>query len=178
MVDEKEFHRCCGEILRKRAAVEDWLEFFLSHYFCRLHTYRTFMFTELIATRMNFNQKKVVFHKICKRENVDKEKLESIKKSIEKVQEIGNDVAHNEAFIDSPTQENIALRHKRAIWKKEDRLEVNDILVQEVKKNYTTAIKGLLDLHEELDKKDKLLHPFNSNAFVKIVKKEDKFSDN
>lgn len=144
------FHRNCGEILRMGVGVEDYLDFIISNYFCSPQNYKTSLFKDLILIdSLGFERKIQIFKEICKKEDIDKERIDDIIDSARFVQNIRNRVAHDEAFI-SDQKEGIKLRKPKSIQLKKDEIKISDELVREVGKKRLFAIQEIGKIHLEL----------------------------
>jgi hypothetical protein len=144
------FHKNCGEILRVALNIESELDFFISNYFCYLQNYKTFLFADLILVeRMGFGRKIEIFKEICKKENVDKERIDKIVESIEFVQRIRNRVAHDEAFV-SDQKEGIKLQKRKSVKYKRDEIKITGDLVKKVDEKRLSSIQEIVKLYMEL----------------------------
>ncbi len=106
MEEDQIFHRNCGEILRIGLDVESTLDYFISNYFCAPQSYKTSLLRDLILVeQIGFGRKIDIFKKICKRENIDEERIGRIAEAVMFVNNIRNRVAHDEAFISAKRKE-------------------------------------------------------------------------
>ena len=95
-IEEKigDFRNKVGIILTESLYVETSLEFFISNYFVKPQTQKTFFLNDTIILRLNFDKKIDLFREICKREGYDMKDVEKVIKAIKFVQETRNKVAH------------------------------------------------------------------------------------
>jgi len=145
------FHKRCGEILRMALHVETSLDFFISNYFCYPQSYKTFLLSDLILIKLGFERKVQIFREICKKEEIDKEEIKKIIKSIDFVKTIRNKVAHSEAFIGDPT-DGIKLQTRESVKYKKDELKLTEELIKRVDKNRLSAIRGIVQIYLKLSK--------------------------
>lgn len=150
MEEDQIFHRNCGEILRRGLDVESTLDYFISNYFCAPQSYKTFLLRDLILVeQIGFGRKIGVFKKICKRENIDEERIGRIAEAVRFVNNIRNRVAHDEAFI-SGQKEGIKLQKRKSVQYKKDELKITDELVKEVDEKRTFFNQEIIKIHREL----------------------------
>lgn len=150
MEEDQIFHRNCGEILRMGLDVESTLDYFISNYFCAPQSYKTFLLRDLILVeQIGFGRKIGVFKKICKRENIDEERIGRIAEAVRFVNNIRNRVAHDEAFI-SGQKEGIKLQKRKSVQYKKDELKITDELVKEVDEKRTFFNQEIIKIHREL----------------------------
>jgi len=144
------FHRKCGEILRMSLNIESKLDFFISNYFCSPQSYKTFLFEDLILVEhMGFGRKIEIFKKICKKEDIDKERIDKIVEAVKFVNNIRNRVAHDEAFV-SDRKEGIKLQKRKSATYKRDEIKITNDLVMEVGKKRSFSIQEIARLYVEL----------------------------
>ena len=144
------FHMNCGEILRMGLDVESTLDFFISNYFCSPQSYKTFLFKDLILVeRVGFGRKIEIFKKICKKENIGKERINKIVEAVRSVNKIRNRVAHDEAFV-SDQKEGIKLQKRKSIQYKKDELKITGDLVKKVDGKRLYSNQEILKIHLEL----------------------------
>ena len=150
MEEDQIFHRNCGEILRMGLDVESTIDYFISNYFCAPQSYKTFLLRDLILVeQIGFGRKIGVFKKICKRENIDEERIGRIAEAVRFVNNIRNRVAHDEAFI-SDQKEGIKLQKRKSAQYKKDELKITDELVKEVDEKRTFSNQEIIKIHREL----------------------------
>jgi hypothetical protein len=149
MTDVEKFYERCGKILRMRAAIESYLELFLSHYFQRPKSYKI----DMDFTKMPFERKKFLLGKLCEREEVEPKTLEKLMSSINTVQKIGNSVAHHDSVIFDKNHPNIFMQPKARSIEKKDLIEVADELVDKVESAKIEAFKEMNKLYGEFQKK-------------------------
>ena len=144
------FHRNCGEILRMGLDVESTIDYFISNYFCAPQSYKTFLLRDLILVeQIGFGRKIEICKKICKRENIDEERIGRIVEAVKVVNNIRNRVAHDEAFI-SDQKEGIKLQKRKSAQYKKDELKITDELVKEVDEKRTFSNQEIIKIHREL----------------------------
>ena len=144
------FHRNCGEILRMAINIESELEFFISNYFCSPQSYKTFLFKDSILVKyVTFEHKIEIFREICKKEDIDKEQINKIVKSVRFVQKIRNRVAHGEAFV-SDQKEGIKLQKRESVKYKKDEIKITGDLVKKVDEKRLFSIQEIVKLYMEL----------------------------
>lgn len=144
------FHMNCGEILRMGLDVESTLDFFISNYFCSPQSYKTFLFKDLILVeRVGFGRKIEIFKKICKKENIGKERINEIVEAVRSVNKIRNRVAHDEAFV-SDQKEGIKLQKRKSIQYKKDELKITGDLVKKVDEKRLYSNQEIIKIHLEL----------------------------
>ncbi|CAD6494211.1 MAG: hypothetical protein LAKADJCE_00665 [Candidatus Argoarchaeum ethanivorans] len=144
------FHRNCYEILRMGLDIESKLDFFISNYFCSPQSYKTFVFEDLILVEfMGFGRKIELFKKICKKENIDKERINKIVEAVRFVNNIRNRVAHDELII-SNQKEGIKLQKRKSVQDKKDELKITDDLAKEVDERKLFSIQEIIKIHIEL----------------------------
>ena len=144
------FHRNCGEILRMTLNIESELEFFISNYFCSPQSYKTFLFEDLILVKyVGFERKIEIFKEICKKEDIDKERINKIVESVRFVQKIRNRVAHDEAFV-SDQKEGIKLQTRKSVKYKKDEIKITGDLVKKVDEKRLFSIQEIVKLYMEL----------------------------
>lgn len=150
MEEDQIFHRNCGEILRMGLDVESNLDYFISNYFCAPQSYKTFLLMDLILVElMGFGRKIEIFKKICKRENIDEERINKIVEAVRSVNNIRNRVAHDEAFV-SDQKEGIKLQKRKSVQYKKDELKITDELVKEVDGKRIFSAQEIAKIHLEL----------------------------
>ena len=144
------FHRNCGEILRMAINIESELEFFISNYFCSPQSYKTFLFKDSILVKcVTFEHKIEIFREICKKEDIDKEQINKIVKSVRFVQKIRNRVAHDEAFV-SDQKEGIKLQKRKSVTYKKDEIKITGDLVETADEKRLFSIQEIVKLHMKL----------------------------
>ncbi len=151
-MDEEDqfFHKNCGEILGMALNIEFELDFFISNYFCYPQKYKTFLFADLILVeRMGFGRKIEIFKEICKKENIEKERIDKIVESIRFVQRIRNRVAHDEAFV-SDQKEGIKLQTRKSVKYKKNEMKITGDLVNKVDEKRLFSIQEIVKLYVEL----------------------------
>lgn len=151
------FHRRCGEILRLALAVEEDLDFFISNYFCRPQNYRTFLLNDLILVNTTFGRKVDIFKEICKKENIN---VREIIETINFIKKTRNKIAHFEAHIENPKNNEITLWSRESVKYKEDILKPTDELVKELNEKKIFAINGINKIYLDLLKKENSLSKF------------------
>lgn len=151
MEEDQIFHRNCGEILRMGLDVESTIDYFISNYFCAPQSYKTFLLRDLILVEpmIGFGRKIDIFKKICKRENIDEERIGRIVEAVRFVNNIRNRVAHDEAFI-SDQKEGIKLQKRKSVQYKKYELKITDELVKEVDEKRTFSNQEIIKIHREL----------------------------
>jgi len=148
--EDQIFHRNCGEILRMGLDVESTIDYFISNYFCASQSYKTFLLRDLILVeQIGFGRKIEIFKKICKRENIDEERIGRIVEAVRFVNNIRNRVAHDEAFI-SDQKEGIKLQKRKSVQYKKYELKITDKLVKEVDEKRTFSNQEIIKIHSEL----------------------------
>jgi len=144
------FHRNCGEILRMALSIESELDFFISNYFCSPQSYKTFLFEDLILVQhVGFGHKIDIFKKICKKENIGKERVNKIVEAVMFVQKVRNKVAHDEAFV-SDQKEGIKLQTRKSMKYKKDEIKTTVDLVKKVDEKRLFSIQEIVKLYMEL----------------------------
>ena len=98
---------------------------------------------------IGFGRKIDIFKKICKRENIDEERIGRIVEAVRFVNNIRNRVAHDEAFI-SDQKEGIKLQKRKSAQYKKDELKITDELVKEVDEKRTFSNQEIIKIHREL----------------------------
>jgi len=144
------FHRNCGEILRMALSIESNLVFFISNYFCTPQSYKTFLLNDLILVGLiGFGRKIEIFKEICKKENIDKNRVDKIVEAVRFVNNIRNRVAHDEAFI-SDQKEGIKLQKRKSVQYKKDEIKITDALVKEVDEKRLFSMREVNRIYLEL----------------------------
>jgi len=144
------FHKNCGEILRMGLDVESTIDLFISHYFCSPQSYKTFLLRDLILVELiGFGRIIKIFKEICKKENINKERINNIVKAVRFVNSIRNRVAHDEAFI-SEQKEGIKVQKRKSVQYKKDELKITDELVKEVDEKRLFSTNEIIKIHIEL----------------------------
>ncbi len=150
---EQEFHKKCGEILRKAIGIENTLEFFISNYFCHPQSYKTFFLNDILTT-LGFERKIQIFKEICKRENIDKERIEKIANAVGFIQNIRNRVAHDEAYIFN-SNEGIILQKRKSVIYKKNGLKITDELLKKIDREKNFSMQEIYEIYKELLEKFK-----------------------
>jgi len=136
------FHKNSGEILRLALGIESCLDFFISNYFCRPQTYKTFLFSDLILVGcLSFERKTQIFKEICEQEGIDKSTMKDISSAVNFVKNIRNMVAHGEAFMNGP--EGLILQKRKSKTYKKDELKITDDLVSKVDEKRLFSIREI-----------------------------------
>lgn len=144
------FQKNCGEILRIGLDVESTLDFFISNYFCSPQSYKTFLFKDLILVELvGFGRKINIFKKICKKENIGKERINKIVEAVWSVNNIRNRVAHDEAFV-SDQKEGIKLQKRRSTQYKKDELIITGDLVKKTDEKRLYSNQEIIKIYLEL----------------------------
>lgn len=125
----EKFNEYCGNILRLGTSVESDLELFISHYYGSNEKQLQLHYDVIV--KLNFETKIRILSKILEEEQIDKGTAENLINAIRRIQNARNSVAHNEGLINDPTK-NIVLHKKSIIIKKEDMIDVNAKLVEEI----------------------------------------------
>ncbi len=144
-MEQEEFHRRCGEILRKTLNVECHLESIISDYFCYPWHYNGHLFRESIMSKVGFERKIEILQDICKNEGV-KFKPE-LRKVIRFVKNVRNQVAHIEA---NAVDNGLGIELRQFRKGKEKKLEITEELMHEFEENQSFTYNGLSELHLEL----------------------------
>jgi len=139
--EQADFSKVSGEILSMALGVESHLEFFISNYFIKPQTDKTFFFNDTFMIKSTFERKVQTFKEICKREKFDENKVNETLKSINFVKEARNKVAHwqGEKMFDKP----LRLRKRTSRTTKDDILELNEDFLKEVDSERLKALKGI-----------------------------------
>ena len=138
----KEFHEKIGEILSTILHIESYLETFISDYYISPRTSKTSFFQETILLKFNFENKVIIFQKICKIENFDKVEIKKIVKSIEKIQKIRNKVAHYKSEI--TFEKNIQFKKRKVLTSEHETFVLDEKLMKIISKERTEIIKGII----------------------------------
>ena len=140
-----------ADIISSAISVDHDLEFFISNYFVRPQTQKTFFLSDAIITELKFQEKISIFKKICKREEYDNAEISKIIKSIKFVQETRNKVAHWQTMVDG--EDNIMLHINKSCYGREHMLELTDSFMQrffsEQKKANEGIVKYYLKYYQE-----------------------------
>ncbi len=147
------FNRRSGEILRLAVTVEEFLEHFISTYFCD-HNYKTNLFLDEIIQKLNFDRKIEIFRNICKFIKYDKTKLNKILKDIRFIQKNRNKVAHFESTYredpDNPEIAEVRLWPRTSTKTKDRSLVLTKELMDEINNRHRSIYKGTIDIQNYL----------------------------
>ena len=146
----EEFHKISGEILRIAVAVESYLEFFITNYFCTTQN-KALLFKDNILTGptgLRFGRKIDIFKAICEREGVPKENYKEVSDAVEYIANTRNKVAHWEAyfFIKNPQEAKITLNPPKSIIYKKDEFspDEKELATIKIKQKITLKISDIL----------------------------------
>jgi len=140
-IDIEKFERNIGAILRMALNIETQLEFFISNYFVKPQSAKTFFFNDKIVLKSTFERKKNIFREICKREKFDEKEICKIIKSIEFVQHARNSVAHWDS--ERLSENTIQLRKRKSYTTVKDILKIDEDLVKKVDEERLKAMEGI-----------------------------------
>ena len=150
MADVDKFHKICGEILRLSQTLESDFYILILDYFTPKHLYRDTLMEELFLSNMTFGRLLNLLIKVCEKEDIENEKIQTIKNSTKKIIDIRNKIAHADTYFDS-TNKNFVMYSSKNKWmlEEKDKKNINEILVEELK-NYIKIVKT--ELREVSDK--------------------------
>lgn len=144
-MEQEEFFKRCGEILRKAQGIESHLESIILFYFCYPGNDNASLLRESILNRINFRGKIEILEEIRKKEEI--ELKPDLIKSIDFLRDTRNRVAHHEAFA---IGQGGAIEFKRFRKGIEDGLELDDDLMNKVEEKRSLAYDGLSQFNSEL----------------------------
>jgi hypothetical protein len=148
----EEFLKNCGELIRIELSLEDDIEFFISNYFIYPQKEGTFLLEDWILTKLNFERKKQILEKICKKENIDMKILNELMGDITCIQNLRNKVAHWEATVDD-YKEGIKLNRRRHITYKKDELKITPELVKSIDNKKIECSKKIFRILDDVRKR-------------------------
>lgn len=149
LIDWEEFNSKVGLILAYALNVEQNLEFFISNYFIKPQTSKTFFLEDLIRDKIrSFEAKRDIFKKICKREKYKEENEELYQNTVDAIKYViqeRNKVAHwsREKPHNAPTQ----LRKRKEVTTNTDVCKLTDEFVEKYQKTGLKAINGITEFH-------------------------------
>lgn len=149
MVKPEEFNENVGKVLNASLHVENLLDFFISNYFVKPQIDKTHFFNDILILKMNFERKIELFKDICKREKFNKEKVNSVVKSIKYIQGIRNKVAHGQSMATSLGDNvwHIYLKKRTSFTTQEDILELDKELMDKIDQERLDAVEGISKLY-------------------------------
>ncbi len=150
----KNFNEKCGEILRMAVHIEDYLDFFISNYFCTPQSRKTFLLEDLIIITLNFDKKKNIFLKICKEEGIETSITKEINEKLEFIKSIRNRVAHD-AVWSYPDKNEIILQKRKSVTYKRDELQITEDLVKVIDENRLFCINKINEVYLKISNKSK-----------------------
>lgn len=142
----KSFNERCGRILRTTINIENYLDLFISNYFCTPQNRRTFLLNDLIIATLNFDRKKKIFFEICKEEGIEKNIINDINEKLNFIQSIRNRIAHDDTYFYTDKNE-ITLLKRKSITYVCDELRITDDLVKEINEKSLFSINKINDVY-------------------------------
>ncbi|AKB68573.1 hypothetical protein DU57_12315 [Methanosarcina mazei] len=142
----KNFNEKCGKILRMTIHIEDYLDLFISNYFCVSQDRKMFLLKDLIITTLNFDRKKNIFLEICKEEGIEKNITNDINEKLSFIQSVRNRIAHDDTYF-YPDKNEITLLKRKSITYKRDELRITDDLVKEIDEKSLSCRSKINDVY-------------------------------